>query len=155
MFAMIGFVSGGGGVWLRILWGRVRERSRLGAGLLIALAGASVFLGAQAFPRDSQLTVSRRAPPIPDETTQRDIAELLIQMHAQQVINAQTLGAVDDLKGRVQRIETIKPDVIVLRVESLESSARQLSALLLGILGAILLNFWSSWSKRPKQADAE
>jgi len=144
-------------VRLRILWAQFAGRSLAVGAVLVGLMSAAVYLGAQtpSFPRDSQLTASRRPQqPASDDSLQRDIAELLASMRGQQVTNALTARAVEDLTGRVARIEAIKPDVVVLRVDSLESAATKINALLLSILGALLLNFWSSWSKRPGKASA-
>jgi hypothetical protein len=122
--------------------------------VLVALAIATMYLGAQTFPRDSQtIGGSRRRPPVDDsqrsidESQQRDIDALYARMNAHDTLSAETLAGIEK---RLARIEDIKPDVVVLRVENLESSATKIIALLLGIFATLLLNFWSSWTKRSK-----
>jgi len=128
----------------------IRVRPWVVTGALVALASAGVYLGAQTFPRDSQITATRRPQPASDDTLRQDIAELLASMRGQQVTNALTARAIEDLTGRVGRIEAIKPDVVVLRVESLEGSSTRTNALLTAIFLALMVQVVSSWVKRPR-----
>ncbi len=70
-------------------------------------------------------------------------------MHEQQVINAQRSADIQALGQRVERIESIKPDTIGLRLASLEEASSSQQKLLWGILAAVLINFLTAGIRLP------
>lgn len=127
--------------------------------LLYGLSGHLTVMGfvkttaAQSFSRDAQFSARTPRSAADENAQQQQIEDLSIHMHSQEVINAQQAAAMGGLEQRLQRVESIKPDTVALRLDGLESTMKLGIGLLVTIFGAMVLNLWSSWTKRPKGSE--
>jgi len=115
---------------VRKLRSLIVDRSQLVGFFLIPLLAAG-YLGAQTFPRDSQIVAAQDRHG-PDSLWQQQMTELVKHMHDQELLNENNTATRNDMLRRLVELEKtlkeVKPDVVAYQLNAIQDSLKEVRA---------------------------